>query len=107
MTKQWRWGRISEPVRHADLAAWVEHMKGVYQRAIDSYATEATIDGRELKKIRNHLKALAGIQQMISEHHEFAVGRAFDAGGVGLSFRSEATLIKPNGEVIQLKRSEK
>jgi hypothetical protein len=94
-------------VDHAFVAAWVEHMKGVYQRALDAYAQSDQITGGELQKVRNHLRALAMIQQTVAEHHEMAQGRAYDAGDIRLGMRTVATLVKPNGEVIAIKRKDK
>lgn len=91
-------------VDHAFVAAWVEHLKGVYQRALDSYAEQNQIAGGELQKIRNHLKALAMIQKAIAEHHEMARGAIYDAGDTGFKLRTNAVLVKPNGEVIQLRK---
>jgi hypothetical protein len=94
-------------VDHDFVAAWIEHMKGVYQRALDSYAQDGNITGGELVKVRNHLRALAMLQKTIAEHHEMARGKVFDAGDMRLGMRTTATLIKPNGEVILIKPKEK
>ena len=94
-------------VDHAFVATWVEHMKGVYQRALDSYAEANQITGGELQKVRNHLRALAMIQRAVAEHHEMARGAAFDAGDVRFGLRTNAVLIKPNGERIPVKRKDK
>jgi hypothetical protein len=94
-------------VDHDFVATWVEHMKGVYQRALDSYAQSGNITTGELMKVRNHLRALAMIQKTIAEHHEMARGQTFDAGEMKFGMRTTARLIKPNGEVILIKRKEK
>jgi hypothetical protein len=44
---------------------------------------------------------------MLREHKAMADGVLRDYGDSGLRFRSEAELIKPNGEVIHLRRSGK
>jgi hypothetical protein len=95
--------KIRSEVDHAKLAAYVEHMKGVYQRTLDKRALAGGL-GRDLHKIKNHLQCLSMIQKLLSEHHEMAQGRAYDAGSVGFDLCTLASLIKPNGEVILIPR---
>jgi hypothetical protein len=94
-------------VDHDFLAAYLEHMKGVYQRALDAYAATEQLRGEDIGRIRNHLRALAMLQKTLAEHHEMAQGQAYDAGEIVFGMRSVARLIKPNGEVIPVKRKEK
>jgi hypothetical protein len=93
-------------VDHAFVAAWVEHMKRVYQDALDAYAESGDLNAAGLIKVRNHLRALAMIQKTVAEHHEMERGQVFDAGDTKWGMRTSAVLIKPNGEVIPIKRKE-
>ncbi len=94
-------------LRHERLAAWVEHMKGVYNSAIAEHAASGQMNGSDIHKVRNHLECLAMIQTLLREHKAMADGVERDFGDSGLRFHTEASLIKPNGEVIHLKRSGK
>jgi hypothetical protein len=94
-------------VDHDFAAAWIEHMKGVYQQAINKHAASGLMEASDIIKARNHLKALAVLQKMLSEHHEMAQGQSYDAGDIGFGLRTIASLIKPNGEIIPIKRKEK
>ena len=96
--------RIRSTVNHDRLAAWVEHMKGVYQRTIDAHAASGRMDGGDILKVRNHLECLSMIQGLLREHHEMADGAVRDFGHVALGLETVASLIKPNGEIIHMPR---
>ena len=96
--------RVRSKVEHARLASWVEHMKIVYQHAIDEHAASGRMDGGDIANVRNHLQCLAMIQTLLSEHHEMAQGKSFDAGAMTMSLKTEAVLIKPNGTVIPIRK---
>jgi hypothetical protein len=89
---------------HDRIAAWIEHMKGVYQRTIDKHAASGRMDGADIVRVRNHLQVLALLQKMLSEHHEMSQGQTYDAGRVLFGLETIAELIKPNGEIIPIRR---
>lgn len=99
--------RLKSKVNHDQLAGWVEHMKGVYQRTIDKHAASGKMDAGDILKARNHLQSLAMIQVLLREHKEMADGKIADFGQVGFQLQTMASLIKPNGEVIRIPRRPK
>lgn len=96
--------RIHSKVDHDRLAAWVEHMRGVYQNAIDRHAASGLMDGADIGRVRNHLQCLAMIQALLREHHEMADGVVRDYGHLEFGLETIAELIKPNGEIIHIPR---
>lgn len=92
---------------HDFAVAWIDHMKSVYQRVIDRHSQEAGMNPADIVKARNHLKALAVIEETIREHHEMANGRAYPGGRsrpVALNLRTVATLILPDGSRREIPR---
>lgn len=87
-------------VDHDAAMAWIDHMKGVYQRVIDKHSGSGKMEPGDVIKARNHLNALATIEMALRQHHEAANGRMYPGGKtrpVHVDFQTIATLILPDG----------
>lgn len=85
---------------HDTAMAWIDHMKGVYQKVIDRHSRSGRMEAADVVRARNHLRALAMIERTLREHHEMANGRAYPGGGtrpVNFDLMTVATLILPDG----------
>jgi hypothetical protein len=98
---------IKSKVDHDRLAAWAEMMKKVYNEAIAAHSAAGAVNGADLNKIRNHVECLAMIPQLLREHHELVNSVARDFGRFRFLLQTQATLTKPNGEVIPVLRRPK
>lgn len=91
-----------------DLAmAWVDRMKGVYQKVIDKQSRSGQMVPDDLIRARNHLAALAVIERTLREHHEMAEGRTYPGGKtrpVVFDMTAIATLIYPDGTRKEIPR---
>lgn len=93
---------------HDAAMAWIDHMKGVYQKVIDKHQRSGRMVPEDVVRARNHLKALAVIERTLTEHHEMAHGRAYPGGRsrpVMFDLATIATLILPDGTRKEIRRT--
>lgn len=96
--------KLKPKVDHDRLAAYVEHMKAVYQSAIDAFGASESLKGSDFVRIRNHLECLAMVQELLKQHDQMANGRDGDYGAIDFGLRTLATLIRPDGTEIPIHR---
>ena len=92
---------------HDQAMAWIDHMKGVYQKVIDKHGRSGRMEAQDVIRARNHLAALATIERTLREHHEMANGRAYPGGAtrpVTFDLTTIATLILPDGTRKEIPR---
>ncbi len=95
-------------VDHDRLAAWLDHMKGVYQTVLDKQAKSGKATPSDLVKARNHLQCLTLLEKAVAEHHEAANGRSYPGGKtrpVTFDLQTIATLILPDGTRKEITRN--
>ena len=92
---------------HDAMVAYIDSMKGVYQRVINRHQKDGEMTAKSIIQARTHLRMLENMEKLMREHHEMTKGCDYKNGRtrpLNVDLATVATLILPDGSRKEIKR---